>query len=71
MIFKQEMGVTLIEYITKIRVEKASELLKNTDIMVFEIAKMVGFENPHYFSTVYKKYTGVRPNESRIHLRAD
>jgi two-component system response regulator YesN len=65
MIFKQETGTNLIEYITKFRVEKAKELLTNSGIRVSEVAKMVGFDNPHYFSTVYKKYTGLRPNEFR------
>jgi two-component system response regulator YesN len=68
-IFKQETGTTLIEFITKTRVEKARELLKNTDHMISEIATMVGFENPHYFSSVFKKYVGVRPNDFRAEDR--
>jgi len=57
-IFKQETGTTLIEFITKTRVDKARELLRNTDYLVSEIATMVGFENPHYFSSVFKKICG-------------
>ncbi|MFC5531468.1 response regulator transcription factor [Cohnella yongneupensis] len=68
-IFKQETGTTLIEFITTTRVEKARELLKNTDHMISEIATMVGFENPHYFSSVFKKYVGVRPNDFRAEAR--
>ena len=63
LIFKRETGETIVEYITRVRMEAAKELLKSSELKVFEIAGMVGYENPNYFSTVFKKYTGVHPGK--------
>lgn len=65
LIFKQETGETITEYITKVRMEKAKELLSSSDLKILEIAEQVGFENAHYFSTVFKKYTGIHPQKYR------
>lgn len=65
LIFKQETGENLTEYLTKLRMEKAKELLKESDLKVLDIAEYVGIENPHYFSTVFKKYTGMHPQKYR------
>jgi len=61
-IFKKETGGTIHDYITSCRIEKAKELLKNSNYMVYEIAKMVGYGSSQYFSQVFQKYTGVNPN---------
>lgn len=65
MIFKQETGETITEYITKVRMEKAKKMLKLTDLKIMEIAEKVGYEDPHYFSKVFKKYTGIHPQKYR------
>ncbi|OCT15025.1 hypothetical protein A8709_12965 [Paenibacillus pectinilyticus] len=65
LIFKQETGVTITEYITSLRMEDAKNLLKSTNLKILEIAEKVGYENPHYFSTVFKKYTGIHPQKYR------
>jgi two-component system, response regulator YesN len=65
LIFKQETGETITDYITKVRIKKAKELLKTTDLKIMEIAGMVGYENSHYFSTVFKKTTGIFPQKYR------
>ncbi len=65
LIFKQETGITITEHITSVRMEAAKELLSTTDFKIFEIAEMVGYENPHYFSTVFKKFTGIHPQNFR------
>jgi two-component system response regulator YesN len=65
LIFKQETGESVIEYVTKVRMEAAKELLKSEDLKVLEIAEMVGYENSTYFSTVFKKYTGMYPQKYR------
>ncbi|MGQ7885434.1 response regulator transcription factor [Paenibacillus sp. WC2504] len=67
-IFKQETGETIIEFLTKVRIEKAKELLKSPDLKIFVIAEMVGFENATYFTTVFKKITGVLPGKYRESL---
>jgi two-component system response regulator YesN len=60
-IFKKETGITYINYLTGIRVDKAKALLLNSNMKVYEIAYEVGYDNPTYFSTLFKKITGVSP----------
>ena len=64
-IFKKETGISLNDYINKVRINKAKKLLKESQAMVYEIAEQVGFSDPQYFSTVFKKNTGVSPKEYR------
>lgn len=65
LIFKKETGETITDYITRIRIGKAKELLTSTDLKVMEISELVGYENPHYFSTVFKKTVGLHPLKYR------
>ena len=65
LIFKKETGETITDYITGIRIARAKELLRTTDLKVMEISELVGYENPHYFSTVFKKTTGLHPLKYR------
>lgn len=60
--FKQETGISVIEYLTKVRVDASKRLLL-TDIKIAVIAKLVGFDDPYYFSRVFKKITGIPPVE--------
>lgn len=64
-LFKREIGVTIIDYITNCRVERAKDLMLNTNMKFIKIAEMVGYKNPHYFSKVFKKHTGKKPSEFR------
>ncbi|WP_379167485.1 response regulator [Paenibacillus roseus] len=64
-LFKLETGQTVIEYMTRIRMEKAIELLKSTDLKVYQIGERVGIPDPHYFSIVFKKVTGKSVNNYR------
>jgi two-component system response regulator YesN len=65
-LFKKEMGEKFSDYIIRIRMEKAKNLIETSDQKVFEIAKQVGFgDNPQYFSQVFKKNTGYTPSEYR------
>ncbi|MDQ0256656.1 two-component system response regulator YesN [Evansella vedderi] len=63
--FKQEYNETITDYLTRIRVEKAKELLKNPYLKVYEIASVVGYQNDKYFIKVFKKVEGVTPAELR------
>ncbi|MGZ7442122.1 response regulator [Paenibacillus sp. TH7-28] len=65
LIFKQGTNETISDYITKVRIEQAKKLLHNSDLRVMEIAELVGYENPHYFSTVFKKNVGCHPLKYR------
>lgn len=60
-IFKECMEVTPVEYINKIRINKASFLINNTEFTMTEIAEKVGFSNQNYFGRIFKKYMGVSP----------
>ncbi|MDP4088924.1 MAG: response regulator, partial [Bacillota bacterium] len=58
-IFKKEVGINLMEYITKLRIDKAKMLIKNSELKAYEIAEKVGIPDPSYFSTCFKRYTGL------------
>lgn len=64
-IFSQETGDTFIEYLTMTRMKKAMELLKTTNQKSSEIAYNVGYNDPHYFSYLFKKFAGLTPKEYR------
>ena len=51
-----------------VRMEKARELLQNTELRINEIGEQIGISNPNYFSAQYKKRTGQSPNEFRRSL---
>lgn len=65
-VFKIETGSTFTEYLLKVRIKKAKDLLLNPEFKVKEIAHMTGFSNPNYFSRVFKKVTGKSPNRMRL-----
>ncbi|MBQ7839564.1 MAG: helix-turn-helix domain-containing protein [Lachnospiraceae bacterium] len=58
-------GVTPIEAVNNVRIEKAQQLLSNTTMPVSEIAAKIGFATPSYFNRLFKKQTGVTPLEYR------
>lgn len=62
-IFKQETGENYNSYMTRVRMEKAKELLLTGNYKVFEIAPIVGYKNNAYFSQLFKKHTGYYPSE--------
>lgn len=63
--FKHYMGMTPMQYITSIRINKAKELLKNTNYSIQEISALAGYENPLYFSRIFRKQTGMSPSRYR------
>lgn len=63
--FKQYTGMTPLSYILKIRISNAQHLLETTASNVTEIASFVGYENPLYFSRLFKNQTGLSPSEYR------
>ena len=70
-LFLKETGEKFSQYVMKIRMEKAKELIENNqNFKIFEVTKMVGFEdNTQYFSQVFKKYSGYTPSEYKESIR--
>jgi len=58
LLFRQETGVNFSNWLANYRIEKAKKLLSETNMKIYEVAEMVGFENPYYFSKVFKEMTG-------------
>lgn len=65
--FKEATGVPPLHFLTSIRIEKSKELLESSPYNVSEIAEMVGYDNPLYFSRLFKRKTGVSPLQYRKH----
>lgn len=64
-VFAQETGYTFTEYLAMLRISKAQELLKATALRSSQIAQEIGYTDPHYFSYLFKKRTGMTPSEYR------
>ncbi|MFC7681394.1 response regulator [Paenibacillus sp. GCM10028914] len=64
-LFSEVTGNTYVYYLTACRTEKAKELLENSHYKIYEIGELVGFRNPRYFSSIFRKLTGMTPNEYR------
>jgi two-component system, response regulator YesN len=62
---KQELGTSFVGLVTQKRIEKAIKLLHTTDLHMVEIAEQTGYASQHYFSTAFKKFVGVSPNQYR------
>ena len=67
--FRQYAGTTPMQYIVSIRITNAQVLLETTDYNVTEIGSIVGYDNPLYFSRIFKKQKGVSPSEYRAQTR--
>lgn len=64
-IFKKETGDNFVYYLNAYRIEKAKELLKNTQLTINEVAYSVGFMDGRYFSKSFKKHVGITPKDYR------
>jgi two-component system response regulator YesN len=62
-LYKKKTGMNLKDYINEYRIEVAKELLKTGEKNISNIAETVGFDNFSYFSTLFKKMTGVSPKD--------
>ncbi len=65
-VFSQECKTTFIEYLTNVRLESAKRLLRETEMKGYDIAYECGFSDPHYFSYIFKKNTGLSPREYKL-----
>ena len=64
-IFKEETGVTLNRFVREVRMNKAKELLENTNKKISQIAKEVGFSNSSYFCRSFREFFGASPESCR------
>jgi len=64
-VFKQEMGCSPSAYLNRLRIERARQLLLQSDLQLVEIANILGFEDQSYFTKVFKRLSGVSPNRFR------
>lgn len=64
-IFKEQLGINYIDYLTECRIEKAKQLMADPDKSLKEITFEVGYRNPNYFSKVFRKTCGCSPTEFR------
>ena len=64
-VFRQQYGVTPVGYLHSMRIERAKQLLKQTDLKVFAVASSVGYADSVYFSRLFKRHTGISPARFR------
>jgi two-component system response regulator YesN len=69
-LFKAETGYTLLDYITRLRMEEVKSLMADKNLKTYEIGEMVGYKEPKYFCRVFKKMMGQSPLQYRkLHMR--
>lgn len=66
-IFKKETGYTVINYLTQYRIHAAMKLLQDCRYKVYQVAEQVGYRDVSYFSSTFKKFTGVSPSDYQEH----
>ena len=66
-IFRRELGITPWDYLNRYRIKQAKELLISTDRSITSVALEVGFNDPAYFSRVFRKQVGLSPSAFREH----
>jgi two-component system response regulator YesN len=67
-LFNDHIGQKFIDYLTNLRIQNAKNLLKRTDLKIYEIADKVGYRDAYYFSTAFKKIVGINPTDYREKL---
>lgn len=68
-LFKRETGLTFVDYLTELRMERAKALLAGSDKSITEIAYEVGFNNSNYFSSTFRRLVGTTAKEYRARSR--
>lgn len=70
-IFKKEVGITIWDYLIRIRMEEAKRMLLETEQKTYDISEKTGYDDPSYFGRLFKKYTGFTPTEYRDNNRKE
>jgi AraC-like DNA-binding protein len=61
-IFTERIGISISEYYTRLRIEKAMEMMKNPALNISEIGYKLGFSSPFHFSSTFKRTAGISPS---------
>ncbi|MCL2834182.1 MAG: response regulator [Treponema sp.] len=69
-LFKKETGYNVVDYINRQKIEKAASLLENPRVKVADAAAQVGIDNANYFSVIFRKVTGLSPQEYREKIKS-
>ena len=64
-LYKEKAGIGYWDYVTKLRMQKAKELLTTTEDTIGAVARAIGYESEYHFSRKFKEYTGQSPNRYR------
>lgn len=64
-LFKDYTGETILEYITSVRIDESARLLRETNLRIHDISQCIGYENPSHYCAVFRKKTGLTPNQYR------
>lgn len=62
-LFKQVTGKNFIDYTTEVKIEYAKQLLRESNLKIYQVSDLMGYENAYYFSRVFRKVTGMTPSE--------
>ena len=65
-LFKKKTGQKFVDYLNDVRIEKAKDLLVTSERKMYIIAKSVGYDNVKYFFRIFKKKTGISPEQFRL-----
>jgi len=65
-LFKREMNLSFADYVNQTRVKESQYLLETTNYSILDIAISVGYNNQNYFTTIFRKFTGVTPKQYRM-----
>lgn len=69
-LFKEQTGSSFTNYLAELRIERAVELMRTTNLRLVQIGEQVGYEDPNYFSRVFKKRKGIGPREFSKSIRS-
>lgn len=64
-LIKEETGLSFVDYLTSIRIRKATSIMDDPTVKIYQVAELVGYSNQHYFCKAFKKVTGLSPTEYR------
>ncbi|HUX21188.1 MAG TPA: response regulator [Spirochaetia bacterium] len=62
-LFSEHIGTSFVEYLTKYRIEQAIVLLRENSLSIKEASNLVGFQDPNYFSRIFRRYVGMSPSD--------